>query len=577
MTQSPKNNSAGNTSSSGQKQSSNGSVLLLLLIVFACYFLYNYYADWVHEKSIESAQQLEAEVLQTTAQFKNADGYVNEGDVEAYQQAAYKCVLAYEGGRIKTWGMTNNGVWVKFDDGFTMFVEPPMEEYLGADTSGSCTVSEYKPHEFSSRCDPYVELIDGNGSIFAERFSDGYAELYAYSDVRLATIKRMGIENTQQIILWFGHGAYDSEDGSFLFLGEKIDLSLLKGDNKYLGINVNMLAYSTESKQIGINAKFIKKYVKDLDGALVYLGACESGYDSRLADAFIDAGADTVICYDRTVRVTYHAELSRAFTEAMCTRDADGHYPSVSEAMATATSQVGANDSVKGGIGAIPVIYGSTSYSFWGYSDDDDSGGSDEGTSTTEDNGSSADGSNTGDSGGSTGDGGGPGNSASDFVSGAEETGNGGSSSGTTTDTSNSNSDDANTTENGSTGDSSSDGEQTAPMPEQPIQEDQIIGVWSPDVNAEQPKFIEFFYENGQLRYYYYFIVAGDGSGFNIANETTEFEINSGYVDFYGNQGRCSCVIDGTDGKVGVAFYLFDIDSGVIQDQETGEPFYLVE
>lgn len=123
----------------------------------------------------------------------------------------------------------------------------------------------------------------------------------------------------------------------------------------------------------------------------------------------------------------------------------------------------------------------------------------------------------------------------------------------------------------------SSDGSdgQTAPTPSHVVQESEIIGCWSPDVNAQQPIFIDFFYQDGKLQYDYYQMVLGDGSGIGLANGHTKFEYNNGDVVFYGNQGTCQCLVTGSD-KVYIAFYLDAIADGLIVDQEDGERFYYV-
>jgi hypothetical protein len=118
-------------------------------------------------------------------------------------------------------------------------------------------------------------------------------------------------------------------------------------------------------------------------------------------------------------------------------------------------------------------------------------------------------------------------------------------------------------------------GGQTAPSPDTAVQESQLIGCWSPDVNADQPSFIDFYYQDGKLRYDYYQMLLGDGSGFGLANGHTKFEYNNGEVVFYGNQGTCQCLVTNSD-KVYIAFYLDSIADGVIADQSDGDLFYYV-
>ncbi|MBR4163829.1 MAG: hypothetical protein IKR11_09930 [Solobacterium sp.] len=119
------------------------------------------------------------------------------------------------------------------------------------------------------------------------------------------------------------------------------------------------------------------------------------------------------------------------------------------------------------------------------------------------------------------------------------------------------------------------DDTQTAPMPDHEIQISEILGKWSPDINAAEPEIIEFYLDNGVLKYDYYTILLGNGNGFNIKNETTKFEYNNGLVSFYGNQGNCYCL--GSDNMTAyISFYLDQIAYGYITVQRDGEIFYRV-
>ena len=365
MAQSRKSKQTPTASSTERSGFGFGAIIAVVLLAILGYAGYEAYTNWAHAQSVESAQQLEAEVLQATERFKDSNGYVIESDLGAYQEAAYEAVRDFEGGWFEDSGKTQDGVWVRLVNGFTMIFDPPTEDSLGADVRIPCFISEYKPDRFPEHCDRYFAVIDGNGGTIAGHFDNWYPDGTSFGSVTLEAVDRMGMEDTQQIILWTGHGSFVSGKGCYLNIGEKFDWDLLKSDkNRYGKYDSNTLAYHPETGQMGISPEFVEKYVENLDGALVYLGSCFSAHDSKLADAFISKGADTVIGYSDKTHLYYHARLSQAFTQAMCTQNADGTYLDVQNAMKQAKSQAGETDAPIDGVSSRAKIYGDASYAF---------------------------------------------------------------------------------------------------------------------------------------------------------------------------------------------------------------------
>ena len=121
-----------------------------------------------------------------------------------------------------------------------------------------------------------------------------------------------------------------------------------------------------------------------------------------------------------------------------------------------------------------------------------------------------------------------------------------------------------------------SDTHQTAPMPETPYSNEELLGYWMDYSDAEQPDVMYFYEENGQLMYRYYSIVAGNSIGINIANEVTEWEYCTGIVNSMPNQGNVYCQC-GTGENVYVSFYYGFDGTDVMYHQEDGTAFYKVQ
>lgn len=121
-----------------------------------------------------------------------------------------------------------------------------------------------------------------------------------------------------------------------------------------------------------------------------------------------------------------------------------------------------------------------------------------------------------------------------------------------------------------------SDTHQTAPMTETEFANEALLGYWMDYSDAEQPRVMCFFEENGQLMYSYYTITAGNDIGMNIANETTNWVYSNGIVNTMPNQGAVYCQC-GTDERVYVSFYYGFDGTDVMYDQEDGTAYYKVQ
>ncbi|WP_251353064.1 hypothetical protein [Hominisplanchenecus murintestinalis] len=113
----------------------------------------------------------------------------------------------------------------------------------------------------------------------------------------------------------------------------------------------------------------------------------------------------------------------------------------------------------------------------------------------------------------------------------------------------------------------------TAPMPEKVVEEEDLVGYWSPNPEEGEPDVIEFYKEDGILKYRYFSVLLGNGNGFGIGKERTIFEYNAGNVVLRGNQGSCSCQI-GESERAYISFYCMDPDMETIADQKDGTVFY---
>ena len=96
-----------------------------------------------------------------------------------------------------------------------------------------------------------------------------------------------------------------------------------------------------------------------------------------------------------------------------------------------------------------------------------------------------------------------------------------------------------------------------------------IVGLWSPDPNAQEPRYIDFLAKGDLVTYDYYLLIDSRALGRPQPSGPVKFEFCNGVVDMMLNQGRCSCLTRDSSGTY-ISFYIDEMANDVIYDQETG-------
>lgn len=120
------------------------------------------------------------------------------------------------------------------------------------------------------------------------------------------------------IILWLGHGMYDKTLGPCLVVNES-----QSDPNKYEDDRRNDRVVFTKTDHCAVTSKFFDQYYKSgsLKGSLIWLGACDSIRDNRLADVLLSKGASTVIGNDNPAFIPRLIYMTNEFFDNLL----DGH------------------------------------------------------------------------------------------------------------------------------------------------------------------------------------------------------------------------------------------------------------
>ena len=571
-------------SQSPSKGSKNGSgdnavafiVIAAIVILVAQYFLTgtNFAIDiWEEVTTPELSKAEIAEFEETLDQIdQNAaiyasGGFQTEEDIKnaIAAQKSYAKELEAQG-VVSSYTADDNSVYFKFENGLSYLYIAAPEGTDALSTDSEATVCSV---ETTGRADSVAAISTVTSAFSATSSKWSASTAKTPSNITLAGLKELG--GKQQLLIWAGHGGYNRKTGSVLDTGIDSDLSdkaqLIEIKNDRATI-VNVAG--DDDSHLAITPSFVKRYVRNMGGSVVYLCACSTGEDSQLADAFLDNGATAVFGNTGSISHVYNVAMLRGVLTTFLTPDENGNYPTLSKSLSTAKKNIG-NDSAEylehvgadanfiesqrnvkvklfGGTeaGDLKVQAASTSK---GKTTTGDTNAGSTSSSNSSSTGKEAESESSGSSGGSSA------NSGLPATENKPSESSGGSSA--------------------NSGSSASSGGQTAPMPETALTNEMIVGLWSPDPNAEEPRYIDFLAKGDLVTYDYYSLIDSRALGRPQPPAPVKFEFCNGVVDMMLNQGRCSCLTRDSSG-VYISFYIDEMANDVIYDQETGTAWHRV-
>ena len=573
--------SSSNGSKNGSGDNTVAFIVIAAIVVLAVqYFLTgtNFALDiWEEFTAPELSKTEIAEFEETLDQIdQNAatyasGGFQTEEDVKnaIAAQKSYAKELEAQG-VVSSYTADDNSVYFKFENGLSYLYIAAPEGTDALSTDSEATVCSV---ETTGRTDSLAAISTITSAFSATSSKWSVAAAKTPSNITLAGLKELG--GKQQLLIWAGHGGYNRKTGSVLDTGidsdlnDKSQLIEIKNDRATI-VNVA----GDPDSHLAITPAFVKRYVRGMSGSVVYLCACSTGEDSQLADAFLDNGATAVFGNTGSISHVYNVAMLQGVLTTFLTPDENGNYPTLSKSLSTAKKTIGGdsaeylervgadanfiesqrNVKVKlfGGTEAGDLKVQADSASK-GKTQDKPAESSSSSGSTSSSNSSSTGKETESKSSGSTG-----GSSANSGLPATESKPNestGGSSA--------------------NSGSSASSSGQTAPMPETTLTNDMIVGLWSPDPNAQEPRYIDFLAKGDLVTYDYYSLIDSAALGRPQPSAPVKFEFCNGVVDMMLNQGRCSCLTRDSSG-VYISFYIDEMANDVIYDQETGAAWHRV-
>ncbi len=345
-----------------------------------------FFYEELTKDDFEKFSNVNLEIMKIQQKYVDEEGYVKEESIRRLLTGVSE-YLKKEGNsnNVASYQLEDDSVYIKFNNGIRHIFIPHLKGVMSSGESKRIVTVEPINNSFGitsslgfAWLDKYMNNLEYQGgydvSSNARMITNVDGSYYydnKYSGMNLSSTEyipsdddqyinyEVSIENCKKlaqsgIIIWEGHGGYAKEIGSALITSEQANLI------------DNFLKYSADLKEgrlvttggwytfgtdflfcnYGITSKFFDYYYSDdsLEQCLVYLGACHSGTDSRLADSLLNKGAKGVYCSKGTINMEYEILMRTTIFYNLTKRNDEGNYLTTKDALGVAYKIIGEND-----------------------------------------------------------------------------------------------------------------------------------------------------------------------------------------------------------------------------------------
>ena len=294
------------------------------------------------------------ELSEVYESFCTDEGDIEDEDIPDIIEAAQVLAQKYkEEGKVTYYSAGDRYVYLEFSSLLTYVFMVSQEDTSGDPTMlSACVLYPFYSTDWAWKGD--VSSIAENEDAITSLISS-FSETSSFYDEEISWADGLLYLEDCQVVIWDGHGGYVSDLGSILATSETVSIwSALADDlDLYVGEVYQDLNHAMGTKAVtisGVRSKYVycltpeyfSACLPDLDDAIVYLSACESGYDSRLADAFIEHGAKVVVANAGTepIYTGYTQYMVGSVFALMLTKKSENEpYYTVQEALSELFSQ----------------------------------------------------------------------------------------------------------------------------------------------------------------------------------------------------------------------------------------------
>ncbi len=262
------------------------------------------------------------EIQDAVSPYEDKNGYVDPEKVPEALDAAY--AAAKQSPHVKRCEKSDFSLYYQDTDGYGYVYTPALEDYdLG---EGELKIATFQPfYTENKQMDRQGALshdaLDRNASQLAaarEAWSFDQRGTYDDDDINDSEVdlSRILSLDEYQLVLWHGHGGYSATPGYFVVTGIEATEAVRSRYQAYF--RDRMMLISTDNR-ICLPERFFEKSFEpgSLDGSIIYMGTCLSGYTDSFANLLVSKGAAAVFVNSDTILRKYNLNMMDAVMEGL--------------------------------------------------------------------------------------------------------------------------------------------------------------------------------------------------------------------------------------------------------------------
>lgn len=291
----------------------------------------------------EEIQDITSDFRDLDSEYAGSDGIINTEDTEEAIDA-FKALASdlKSRGKLTDWEECEGNFAYKTEGGVGGVYMPAYE--WAQDLAGlGGKVLVYQPtlqEKAFSKEDKEAPLADAAKKIVTAS-AGGFVSGYNRSDSGV-TVDSVKDWRSGSLIIWNGHGNYTDTFKESFMTGEAYTQSAAQKYQSDLDQDRLIVCSSMEtSDRLSVTTKFFDYYYDDgdLDGSLVFMGACQSFYDDSLADIITEKLGATYIGSTKKIQIPYLHDMIITFLDRLDDKDENGKFYTAQNALDYAKSK----------------------------------------------------------------------------------------------------------------------------------------------------------------------------------------------------------------------------------------------
>ncbi len=344
------------------------------------------------EADFEELNALNAQMAEIQLGYLDAEGYVKASELEALLSSVTSFAKdQYDKGLVKEYRPGPGSVYMELLNGIGYMFIPRQKDVLSSGPNKKIITAEPVKNDFAvttskgfSWLTKKFNRLEYQGGYGAQDNAEMLADINGDYDyqvklendyVTIANLKTTLFNS--DVIIWEGHGGYDEKIGSALITSESAtraaNLGKYSSDlaSKRMVTTNSWLSMGTDFLfcDYAVTGEFFKEYLpnQSLEGCVVFLGACYSANDDRLANGFINKGAKVVYGSKGSINMEYEMLMRTTLFYNLTKQKESGDYYTAEEALTSAWDTISPYDASNEG--TYVTYYGEGSFRMLGEND----------------------------------------------------------------------------------------------------------------------------------------------------------------------------------------------------------------